>query len=739
MNGFRHILKKRYIFPILTPYVEVETTVSQIREPRRKTNYEPLLHVEWLKKNLLHQCERFFKRADDLDFAFTIHGTDLSRSQSFDQALTARANFLCRVLRMERGTKRRYPIGAEIIGANETHFRLWAPKAHDVDLVLEKSADKNAKRSFHPLKREEGGYFSGSARLGAGSLYRFRLNKKDDLFYPDPASRYQPAGPHGPSCVVDPAQFKWTDQKWPGVKLNEQVIYEFHVGTFTPEGTWRAAAEKLPLLKEDGITLLEMMPIADFPGEFGWGYDGVNLFAPCRLYGEPDDLRFFVDQAHSLGLGVILDVVYNHFGPDGNYLGAFSDYYRSSQSNEWGDCINFDGENSGPVREFFIINGRYWVDEYHFDGFRFDAVQGIRDNSNDYIVGAIGRAARESAGERAIVLIAENERQQTKMLRPRAQGGDDLDALWNDDWHHTAMVALTGVREAYYTDYCGTPQEFISAAKYGFLFQGQPYIWQEAERGYSTFGLRPESFVSFIENHDQVSNTAFGERVRFLTSPARYRAIIGLLLLGPWTPLLFQGQEFGATAAFRYFSDVGDDELKEAVRKGRFKFLSQFPSVNSPEVQERLPVPYHRSTFTGSKLDWSDRERNPQLWHLHRDLIHLRHNDVRFRELRPHGVDGAVLGSDSFVLRFFADSPHEERLLVVNLGSLQSFSPAPEPLLAPPDGHEWQTIWTSEAAKYGGLGQRPILNDRGWTLFAEETVAFRAAATDKPRRNPKQL
>ena len=639
---------------------------------------------------------------------------------------------------MQRTTSRRYPIGAELISPTETSFRVWAPKAQSLDVLIEGSAGKASGHSLHPLNREADGYFSGTVAVGAGTRYRFRLNNQDDQCYADPASRSQPDGPHGPSCVVDPKAFQWTDQNWPGLKLTGQIIYEFHIGTFTTRGTWRAAAEKLPLLKEDGITLLEMMPIADFPGRFGWGYDGVNLFAPCHLYGEPDDLRFFVDRAHSLGLGVILDVVYNHFGPDGNYLGAFSDHYMSREKNEWGECINFDGENSGPVREFFITNGQYLIEEFHFDGFRFDAVQGIRDKSPEHIVGAIGRAARKTAGERAIVLVAENERQETKMVRPRSEGGDDLDGMWNDDWHHTALVALTGVREAYYTDYCGTPQEFVSAAKYGFLFQGQPYVWQEAERGYSTLGVRPEAFISFIENHDQVANTAFGERVRFLTSPARYRAIIGLLLLGPWTPLLFQGQEFGATAAFRYFSDVGDDQLKEAVRKGRFEFLSQFPSVASPEMQERLPVPHHQSTFEGSKLDWNDRERNPQLWHLHRDLIHLRHDDVRFREVKAHGVDGAVLGADSFVLRYFADAPHEQRLLVVNLGGLHSFSPAPEPLLAPPDQHEWQTIWTSEAAKYGGLGQRAIVHERGWTLAAEETVALRAVATNKPRRVPKQ-
>src|SRR5437868_11435645 len=243
---------------------------------------------------------------------------------------------------MERGFSRRYPIGAELIGKNETHFRVWAPKARDVDLVVEENAGKNAPRTFYSLAREEDGYFSGSANVGAGGLYRFRLNKNDDQLYPDPASRYQPEGPHGPSGVVDPREFQWSDENWSGLQLSGQIIYEFHVGTFTPEGTWRAAAEKLPLLKEDGITVLEMMPVADFPGKFGWGYDGVNLFAPCRLYGAPDDLRFFIDRAHALGLGVILDVVYNHFGPDGNYLGAFSDYYMSSKTNEWGDCINYD-------------------------------------------------------------------------------------------------------------------------------------------------------------------------------------------------------------------------------------------------------------------------------------------------------------------------------------------------------------------------------------------------------------
>src|SRR3984893_8182843 len=455
--------------------------------------------------------------------------------------------------------QRRYPIGAELIGEGRTHFRVWAPKAKRLDVILESSPENDAERSFHPLEAESGGYFSGAIIADAGAFYRFRVNASE-TFHPDPASRFQPQGPHRSSCVVDPSRFRWSDQGWKGLRMPGQIIYEIHVGTFTREGTWSAAAKELAELARIGITVIEMMPIADFPGEFGWGYDGVDIFAPCRLYGTPDDLRAFVNHAHSLGLGVILDVVYNHLGPEGNYLRVFSeDYFTDKHENDWGDSLNFDGRNSGPVREFFITNGRYWIDEFHFDGFRFDATQSIVDSSREYIVGAVGRAARGAAGERSIVLIAENEPQETKLVRPRSEGGDDLDALWNDDMHHSAMVALTGLHEAYYSDYRGRPQEFISAAKYGYLFQGQPYIWQEAPRGMPTYGIGPEAFVGFIENHDQVSNSALGKRVRFLTSPGRYRAMTALLLLGPWTPMLFQGQEFGASSPFVFFHDMSGD------------------------------------------------------------------------------------------------------------------------------------------------------------------------------------
>ena len=637
---------------------------------------------------------------------------------------------------MPAAYSRRYPIGAELIGDGRTHFRVWAPKATQVDLVLESSVDADDTRTFHPLSAESGGYFAGAVEAAAGARYRYRVNGAETL-HPDPASRFQPEGPHRSSCVVDAKTFEWSDAGWHGVEMTGQVIYEMHVGTFTPEGTWEAAARQLPELAKVGVTVIEMMPIADFAGEFGWGYDGVDLFAPTRLYGTPDDLRAFVNAAHASGIGVILDVVYNHLGPEGNYLRVFSDdYFSDRHKTDWGEPLNFDGPNSEPVREFFITNARYWIAEFHLDGFRFDATQNIYDASDDYIIGAIGRAARAEAGSRSLILIAENEPQQCKLVRPREAGGDGLNGLWNDDLHHSAVVALTGRNEAYYSDYRGRPQEFVSAAKYGYLFQGQPYLWQDAPRGEPSFGLPSYAFVGFIENHDQVANSAFGERLRSQSSPGRYRAMTALLLLGPWTPMLFQGQEFGATTPFRYFCDM-DGDLREKIQKGRFEFLMQFPSIAAPEVQAELPPPGDRTTFMRSKLDFAEREKCQTIYTLHRDLLLLRREDPRFRLQPRHGVDGAVLSHDALALRYFA-TDGDDRLLIVNLGQRSALEPLPEPLLAPPLGHRWETLWTSESPRYGGPGGCEVVTERRWILPAEAAVAFRPVRETAPRRQAKE-
>jgi maltooligosyltrehalose trehalohydrolase len=442
-----------------------------------------------------------------------------------------------------------------------------------VDVVLESGVSTS-------LNTEDDGYFSGLVSATIGDRYRFRLDGSERLF-PDPASRFQPLGPHGPSKIIDPSAFRWSDEAWCGVVLRDQVFYELHIGTFTAAGTWLAAIDELTSLADLGVTCLEIMPVAEFDGRFGWGYDGVDMFAPSHLYGAPDDFRRFVDAAHAAGLGVILDMVPNHFGPSGNYLREFSKtYFTDKYDNEWGDAINFDGAGSAPVREFFATNVAYWIEEFHLDGLRLDATQQIFDASGEHILAVMSRQARAAAGRRSIVLVAENEHTGSQAeVRPIADGGCRLDALWNDDLHHSAMVALTGRAEAYYSDTRGEPQEFVSAAKYGFLFQGQHYHWQGKPRGAPSWGLPRASFVTFLQNHDQVANSAWGRRGHALTSPGRWRAMTALLLLGPGTPLLFQGQEFAASALFLYFADF-DEQLNAAVREGRRRFLSQFTSVS---------------------------------------------------------------------------------------------------------------------------------------------------------------
>jgi maltooligosyltrehalose trehalohydrolase len=614
--------------------------------------------------------------------------------------------------------QRRLPVGAEAQPGSGVHFRVWAPDSHKVAVILAESENLAGAREM-PLSAEGEGYWSGFAEEGRpGMHYRYRLESGD---FPDVASRFQPQGPHGSSRIIDPQSFEWSDGAWRGVKRVGQVIYEMHVGTFTREGTWAAAAAQLPHLADLGVTLLEVMPVADFPGRYGWGYDGVNLFAPTRLYGEPDDFRRFVDRAHAAGLGVILDVVYNHLGPDGNYAGAFSKHYVSTRyHNEWGDALNFDGEHSGPVREFFIANAGYWIEEFHCDGLRLDATQQIFDASPRHLLADIASRVREAAKGRGTYLVAENEPQESKLVRAQERGGLGLDALWNDDFHHTAVVAMTGREEAYYSDYHGSPQEFISAAKWGYLYQGQRYKWQKQRRGSPCFDLAPENFVNFLQNHDQVANSLWGRRIHRLTSAARMRALTALLLLGPNTPMLFQGQEFAASAPFLYFADH-KPELAALVAKGRAEFLAQFPSIASEDVARIVPDPEAEETFLRCKLDFADRERNAEVLKLHRDLLQLRKTDSLLGKAPRGTFDGAVLGVAALVLRFFGRN-QDDRLLVVNLGPQLHLDPAPEPLLAPPLGMLWELLWSSEDPSYGGGGTPGIDTEDNWTLPAESAV-----------------
>jgi maltooligosyltrehalose trehalohydrolase len=618
--------------------------------------------------------------------------------------------------------QRRLPCGVEVQPGG-SHARVWAPAVPSVDLVLLRGERRI------PLTREGDGHFSGFVGdAGHGDRYWFALG--GERLRADPCSRFQPDGPHGPSQVVDPDRFTWTDERWPGVARENNVLYELHVGTFTAEGTWRAAMAQLPRLADLGITIIEMMPVSEFAGRFGWGYDGVDLYAPFHLYGDPDDLRAFVDRAHALGLGVIHDVVYNHLGPDGNYLSDFSpEYFTDKYSNDWGAAINFEGPP--PAREFFVANAGYWIDEFHFDGLRFDATQDIKDASEPHVLAEMAAHVRRLAAPRTVLLVGENEPQAARLVKAPSDGGYGLDALWNDDFHHTAVAALTGRREAYYHDYKGSPQELISCAKYGFLYQGQYYPWQKGLRGTPAVGLPTGAFVTFLENHDQVANTpsGTGERLHRRASPGMYRAMTAYWLLAPGTPMFFQGQESGSPVPFLFFADHGG-ELGEAVRRGRAEFMRQFQGASTRPLVDVLPAPNAPETFERCRFTQDARTADPRIVALHRDLLRLRREDAVFSASPV--IDGAVIAERAFVLRYAVPlscettpaEVSETRLVVVNLGVDLYLPSAPEPLMAPLAGGRWEILWSSETPDYGGAGTAPLDTEDGWRIPGQAAIVL---------------
>ncbi|HUS32991.1 MAG TPA: malto-oligosyltrehalose trehalohydrolase [Kofleriaceae bacterium] len=602
---------------------------------------------------------------------------------------------------------RRLPIGAEIAEGG-VHFRVWAPAWKQVTLVLEGPVRREI-----ALEPEAHGYHARFVDgIGAGERYRFRLG---DQLHADPASRAQPDGPFGPSLVIDPRDAAWTATQWQGITRPEtQVVYEMHIGTFTPEGTWNAAAAHLPFLKDVGITTIEMMPVNEFAGRHGWGYDGVNLFAPHHHYGTPADLRAFIDRAHVLGLGVILDVVYNHFGPAGNSHFVYApEMKRTDLPGEWGDPLNY---RSRGMRELVISNARYWIDEFHFDGLRIDATQAIFDDTKPHILADIVRVTRAAARSKRIWIVGENEPQDTRMVAPIDDGGMGLDAIWNDDFEHSTRVALTGVTDGYFHDYAGTPQELVAAIEHSFLYQGQIFAWQRNTRGTPTRGLSASRFVHFLENHDQVANTGFGDRMITLTDPSSYRALTALLLLGPQIPMLFQGQETGSTKPWRFFCDH-DSELCKLVKKGRAEFLQQFARLATPEAQAALPDPGAAATFSECILDPSERSFDRSCVQLHRDLLRIRRETPAFID---GDLRGAVLTDRAFCIRWWHHTGH--RLLLVNLGSTLRQAVLPQPLLAPPPDHGWRLEWSSEDPTYGGHGTPEVFTSKRLAIPARCAV-----------------
>ena len=542
------------------------------------------------------------------------------------------------------------PFGATLIDGGGVAFALWAPGAERV--VLEHAALEQF--SEHPMQRDAQGWHRLDLLTArAGDRYRYRL--PDGLVVPDPASRFNPGDVHGASQVIDPTAYQWQDGHWRGRPWHEAVVYELHVGTFTPEGTFAAAARRLPYLAELGVTAVELMPLAHFPGQRGWGYDGVLLFAPHPCYGTPDELRALVDAAHRLGLMVLVDVVYNHFGPDGNYLHAYCPpFFNPAHQTPWGAAINYDGEQARTVRDFMIGNALYWVQEFHADGLRMDAIHAIRDDSPRHIVHEICAALRDGPGRtRQVHVVLENDANQARWLR-RDDAGTALcaQAQWNDDLHHAAHVLLTGQTDGYYCDFADRPLHgFGQALAQGFIYQGQASAFRDGDpRGEPCDGLPLQAFVSFLQTHDQVGNRALGERLHMLADPPLVRAALACVLLSPHVPMLFMGEEFAASSPFQYFCDFGP-ALAQQVADGRRAEFGRFAAFASEAARAAIPDPNAPASFTASQLTWAELEREPhRQWHADvRSLLQLRQRTL-FALLR-HGSQRGEATLDGDTLR----------------------------------------------------------------------------------------
>ncbi|HEX3631103.1 MAG TPA: malto-oligosyltrehalose trehalohydrolase [Casimicrobiaceae bacterium] len=587
--------------------------------------------------------------------------------------------------------KRRHEMdfGAMVLDDGAVRFRLWAPAARRVGLCLDGASHPL------PLAADSGGWFELTTRKAShGTRYHYRID--DELSVPDPASRHNPQDVDGPSAVVDPFAFDWDDEDWLGRRWEEAVVYELHVGTFTREGTFAAIEAKLDHLTELGVTALELMPIGDFSGARGWGYDGVLPFAPDASYGEPAALKQLVLAAHRRGLMAFLDVVYNHFGPVGNYLHRYApQFFTSRHHTPWGHGINFDGEDGRVVRDFFIDNALYWLDEFHFDGLRLDAVHAIRDDSTPHFLDELAATVRQRCGDRHVHLILENDDNAAAFLARDGDGAARLyTAQWNDDIHHSLHTTLTGERDGYYVDYADAPLEHLGRClTTGFAYQGEDSSLRGRPRGSSTAGLPLTAFVSFLQNHDQIGNRAFGERLTVLTEPAALAAGVAIVLLAPSPPLLFMGEEFGATTPFLYFCDF-DPNLAAAVRAGRLKEFARFARFADAASAAAIPDPQAPATFAQSRLDWDSITHPEHASWLDRyhDLLRIRRDVVvpLLSKLDPRRCGFAVTGAHSLAAHW-ATGDGDRLLLFANLGG------APDGEAALPPGNLVYTTGESAA------------------------------------------
>ena len=545
--------------------------------------------------------------------------------------------------------------------AQGVRFRLWAPyskfvalKIYDLDLVV-------------PMQKLARGWYEVEVEAArVGMRYRFVLDDGSEV--PDPASRFQPEDVDGPSEIIDPLDFGWTDIGWRGHEWEELVLYELHIGTFTTEGTFRSAIEKLDYLVDLGITAIEIMPIADFPGGWNWGYDGAHLFAPDSSYGRPEDLKALVNEAHARGLSVFLDVVYNHFGPKGNYLAVYTPLTTENYETPWGAALNFDAAGSAIVREFFFANARYWLNEFHLDGLRLDAVHEIRDAGFRHMLQELAEQIRASTDGRHVHLVAENANNEAGWLKRRDDGAPWLyNGQWSDDIHHALHTALTGESIWYYADFQGRTDLIGRSLAEGLAWQGEYMEHEGRNKGEPSTFLPASAFISYAQNHDQTGNRPFGERITKLASPAAVRLWAAIYLLSPQIPMLFMGEEWGCEQPFLFFSDVGED-LADAIREGRRKELESYPHREG----DLPPDPMAEETFNACKLDWAwgEKEENKRFHWLYRRLISIRKKEIIPRLAGMTGNSGhyEVLG-DKVVKVWWTLGDGSELSLVANLSS----------------------------------------------------------------------
>ncbi|HUT69268.1 MAG TPA: malto-oligosyltrehalose trehalohydrolase [Desulfatiglandales bacterium] len=598
-------------------------------------------------------------------------------------------------------------LGATYLGEGRCQFLVWAPLVQRVEVRLMGSQDR-----IFPLQPGARGYYHGIVEgVAPGSLYRYRLDGERER--PDPVSRFQPQGVHGPSQVVD-THFPWDDGTWPGIFLQDYIIYELHVGLFSPEGTFEAMITYLDELKELGITAIELMPVAQFPGDRNWGYDGAYPFAVQNTYGGPEGLKILVNACHRKGLAVILDIVYNHLGPEGNYLGDFGPYFTDRYRTPWGSALNFDGPYSDNVRQLFIENALYWITEFHIDALRVDAVHAILDFSAQPFLLKLAYAVHRQADRlnRRIHIIAESALNDTRVIHPPEVGGYGLDAQWNDDFHHAVHTVLTGEQSGYYQDF-GEFQHLIKAFREGFVYSGEYSRYRRRRHGNSSRDIPAQQFVVFAQNHDQVGNRMLGERLATLASFEGLKLAAGTVLLSPFIPLLFMGEEYGEESPFLYFTSHSDPDLIDAVRDGRKGEFHAFQWQGEP------PDPQSLEAFSQCKLTWEKREQftHKVLLDFYRKLIRLRRGIPALAYLSKETLE--VSGMEEERLLFLHRWYNQSQVFCVMNFNTTDITAG----IRLPRGR-WKKILDSSEKKWGGPGSLMPKTWESGTTITTKPLSF---------------